>query len=135
MYLLLEESRWVNFIWLSVVFIPGLEFFYFVITGCIYLAKIVSDKTSLLASRGNPSKASFLKYGPGKFFSGSSEGNIYVTVLNFLLHVVGEKEEIMVRVKEYPLWLRHILTSYLKNHIMWLRGQYNSQLISGILLK
>lgn len=68
-----------NIICLSVVFIPGLEFFYFVITGYVYLDQIVLDKNpSSLANKGNPSKASFLKYGPGKIFSGLSIGNIYV---------------------------------------------------------
>lgn len=68
-----------NFICLSVVFIPGLEIFYFVITACVYLDKIVLDKnTSFLVNQGNPSKASLLKHGPGKIFSGSSMGNIYV---------------------------------------------------------
>lgn len=63
------------------VFIPGLEFFFnFVITGCVYLDKIVLDKNPsfFLANQGNPSKASLSKHGPGKFFSGSSMGNVYV---------------------------------------------------------
>ena len=104
-----------NFICLSVVFIPGLEIFYFVITGCIYLDKIVLDKNaSFLADQGNPSKASFLKHGPGKIFSGSSMGNIYVSGSEVSFHTVGEKGEIMILIEEYALWLKHILTRYLK---------------------
>lgn len=57
-------------------------------------------------------------------------------ILKFLSHVVGEKGEIMILIEEYVLWLKHILTHYLKkNHVVWLKGQCNSQLISGILLK
>lgn len=57
-------------------------------------------------------------------------------ILKFLLHVAGEKGEIMVLTEEYALWLKHILTPYqIKIIFVWLKGQYNCQLISGVLLK
>lgn len=104
-----------NFICLSVVFIPGLEIFHFVIIGCVYLVKIVSDKNpSFSANQGNPSKASFLKHGPGKIFSGSSMGNIYVADSEVSFTRGWGKGEIMILIEEYALWLKCILTLYLK---------------------
>lgn len=97
------------------LFIPDLEFFYFVITGCIYLDKIVLDKNpSVLANQGNPSKASFLQHGPGKIFSGSSMGDIYVADSEDSFTRGWGKEEIMILIEEYALWVKHILTHYLK---------------------
>lgn len=57
--------------------------------------------------------------------------------MKFLLHVVVEKGEIAMLVEEYAFWLKPILTHHLKkkNLNLWLKGQCNSQLISGILLK
>lgn len=89
-----------------------------------------------MANQGNPSKASLSKHGPGKFFSGSSMGNVYVAGYEVSFtrgwgkggnYDAGWGICIVAQTYSY--------TPSEKNLILWLKGQCNSQLISGILLK
>lgn len=97
---------------------------------------MLDKNPSSLANKGNPSKASFLKYGPGKIFSGLSIGNIYVadSEVSFTRGwgKGGNYDNdwgVCIVAQAYAYTLSE------KNHIVWLKGQCNSQLISGILLK